>query len=38
MNEGHRMPQTTRLVFEYGTESQLSTLKWCKKAIKEMKM
>ena len=33
----HSMSQTARLVFEHGTESHKSTLKWCENAIKEIK-
>ena len=29
------MPLTARLAFEYGTDCQISALKWCKKSIKE---
>ena len=35
-NDVHSMTLTARQVFEYGTESQKSALKWCKKTINEM--
>lgn len=34
-NDEFNMPLTARLAFDYGTDCQISALKWCRKAIKE---